>query len=86
MTTATKPRCAARTGTIHDDWGLERPRWCHQEVGLRWFLDADGVDRPYCAAPHHRASVERQYGVTPYGDAELANATETERRAMWGDR
>jgi len=38
---------------------------CQTRVGLRSFMDARHEVRRYCAAPEHRANVERRFGLAP---------------------
>ena len=64
MTVATAA-CEARTRRTRvsaSGYGLERVP-CGQVVGLRSFVDAQGVTRRHCSQEGHRREVERQFGV-----------------------
>jgi hypothetical protein len=64
MTVATAA-CEARThrSRIHPSgFGFERVP-CGQVVGLRSFVDAQGVTRRHCSLEGHRYDVERTFGV-----------------------
>lgn len=79
-TTQAPPTCDAHaTGRAATDWGfVSLP--CQTRVGLRSFFDQRGVVRYYCAAPEHKANVERRFGVAPVDhdeDHDLAERFET---------
>ena len=60
---ASPPHCDARaSGRSVTDWGFESLP-CMTSVGLRSFMDREGIARRYCAA--HRLQVERTFGKAP---------------------
>ena len=62
--TASPPKCDANSsGRAATDWGMDFLP-CQTRVGLRSFMDREGVRRYFCAAPGHRANVERRFGVS----------------------
>lgn len=63
--TASPPHCDARaTGRTVTAWGFESLP-CMTSVGLRSFMDREGIARRYCSVPEHKANVERRFGAAP---------------------
>lgn len=72
-----RPSCEGHTSQVSTDAYGFVPVRCHRQRGLTFWPDVDGTVRWSCST--HRAQVERLH-------PRAAAVSESEMRALWGDR